>query len=155
MTATQTPKTPKVDPTRVFDQAIENFETAVKTGCKIQEQAIEQINEFAQRFGSPGDWQQRAQQAAETAVPTLQKNFDEAVAVMNQNARTGLDLLSKAMEAGQTDTPNAAQEKMRDFWEMTLKSMRENTQALVQANTRIAESWTAAARGEGQGKPGK
>ncbi len=142
MTQTHAPPT---DAAKAFEQAVETFEQAVKTGCKIQEQAVEQFTDFAERLGSPVDWQKRAQKSFDAAVPAFQKSFDEAMAVMNANAKASLDLLGKAFDTARCDSTAAAQDKMRDMWELALKSVRENTRALVQANTRIVESWTALA----------
>jgi hypothetical protein len=128
---------PPVDVTKTFEQAVESFE-----------QAVEQLTDLAERIGSPVDWQKRSQKAFDTALPTFQKNFDEAMGVMNANAKTSIELLGKALETARCENTAAGQEKMREVWELALKSVRENTHALVQANTRIVESWTALAHSQ-------
>ncbi len=142
-------KSATMDASSLFDQAVETYEAALKTGVKIQEETTRWWSQMMTDLGSPQNWQQRAQQVLNDAIPTAQKSFDESVKVMNQNAATCLDLLQKAMETGQSESMADAQNKTRQLWESSLNALRTNTQAMISANGRIMESWAALARQNG------
>jgi hypothetical protein len=111
-------------PNELFGQAIETFESAVRTGVKMQEEYT-LINE---------------------SIQMAQKNFDEAVRVMNQNTKTGLELMQRAFEARQASSTSDAQTRTREIWETALGALRNNTEAVVQANSRMLETWTELAK---------
>jgi len=125
----------------LFDQAIETFEVAVKTGAKVQEETAQWFVDLMGGLSSPQEWQKKAEAVAKQVIPATQKNLDEALKAMNENARESLDLLKKAFEAGQSESVSEAQAKMYQVWESALASTRANTQAVVQANARVIESY--------------
>jgi polyhydroxyalkanoate synthesis regulator protein len=125
----------------LFDQAMEMFETALQTGVKIQEESTRRLTEMMTRFGPPQEWQKKTQSMFNEALQTTQKNVEEAIRVMNESAKRNVDLLQKAFEAGQAENTGEAQAKARDVWEATMGAVRANAQAIVQANTRVLESW--------------
>lgn len=145
MTATAMPT---AETGEVFRQAMETFERAIKAGVKIQEESTKCFVDMFSQMPSPQQWQKRAQAMLNDAFPTAQKNLDEAIEVMNQNARSSLSLLKKAFEAGQSTSIAEAQAKTSELWEAALETVRSNAQAMVQANERFLKAWEELAHKE-------
>ena len=134
------------DVKELFEQAVETFEAAFKTSIKIQEEVSDFLTDAMGQSSSPQVWRNRAEAMTQEAFPVMRKNIDEAVHVMNLNAKTSLELLQKAFDLGQSDSIEATQTKTREMWEGWLQALRYNTQAMVQANARVMESWTNLAK---------
>jgi hypothetical protein len=129
----------------MFRQGMETFETAMKTAARIQEESARRFTELLQEMGSPAQWQKRFQSVMGEAVVMTQKNFDEAIHVMSQNAKSTLELFQKALE---TPMPQGSdtEGKYRGLWESALTTLRKNTETILQANTRVTESWADLAK---------
>jgi hypothetical protein len=78
-------------------------------------------------------------------IASSQKNMDEAVQVMNENAKTSMDLLQKAFQTRPADSTEA-QSRTLEMWETSLGFLRRNTEAMLRANTRVVETWTEMAK---------
>ena len=98
--------------------------------------------EMLNDMGSPNDWQKKVQDSMREAIPTAQKNVEEALQVMNQNTRTSLELLQKAVDTSKSESLTDAQAKATEIWTDMLTALRTNTQAMLQANSRMMESWS-------------
>jgi hypothetical protein len=141
--------------TDLFDQAMKNYEQALKTGMKLQEEAAKLFTHLANQGGSPQDWQKRVKSMTEDVVPQTQKALDEGLKVIEQTSRTSVELLRKAVAAGQQPTSlQDAQGKFLGLWEASLNAVRDTTVSMAQANTKAIESWIAYARKSGEAAPG-
>jgi hypothetical protein len=134
------------DASELFGQSMRMFETAMRTGAKVQEESARWFSGMVSNMASPQGWQKRTEEVINETISITQKNVEEALRVMNQNARTGIELLQKAFEARQADSPTDAQTKSRELWETALGALRANTEAVLQANSRWAESWAEVTR---------
>ena len=65
----------------------------------------------------------------------------EALKVIEQNSRTGVELLKKAVAASQATTIQDAQAKSVAFYEGCLNAMRDTALAVTQATSKATESW--------------
>ena len=146
MTTSATKTTAAGASTKIFEEAFETFEAALKNGVKVQEETTQWWLDRIGEVGSPQEWQKRFQTLLKDAVPTSRKNIDEAISLMNQNSKTSLELFQKACEAGQSESPSGAQDKTRQLWEASLAALRTNTQALAQANGRMLEACVSLAK---------
>lgn len=124
----------------MFHQAAKLFETAVQSGIKMQEEAVRSLGEMIDSLGSPQQWRQKTEAAAEKALGAVQQNVDEAIRMMNENAKASLDLLQKAFDAGREESSSDSQARLREMWETTIGSLRRNTEVMLQANNRVVES---------------
>lgn len=124
----------------LFGQTMETFEAAMKTGAKIQEESMNRFTELLGELGSPQNWQKRTQEAVEEGVNLTRKNFDEWLRLMNENVKMSLELLQKAAEARPSDTPVETEARKNELWEASLRALRVNTQAVLQANSRMMEA---------------
>jgi hypothetical protein len=130
----------------MFKQGLETFEAAMKAAVKIQEESTQRFTEMLQEMGSPAQWQKKFQAAMDETVMMTQKHFDEGLNIMNQNAHSVLELFQKALQMTPAQQGAEAETKYRDLWESALGTMRKNTEVILQANTRMTESWTELAK---------
>jgi len=138
----------KVQPnmSELFDQAIETFDSALRTGVRIQEEATRWWTDMLRETDTLQDLQQRAQSMMMEALPTTQKNIDQYMKLLDKTYHTSVELLNKALHATQSDSLTEAQQRIQEFWEATFTALRTNAQAMVQVNTRTMEAWAEMAR---------
>jgi hypothetical protein len=128
------------------DQAVKNYEQALRTGLKVQEDAWQSWCSLLNQPVIGADWQKcytSASEAANTAVPVIQKRLQETVELMEKNARVGSELMKKALEAGQTTGIGESQAKWMDFVKTSLDAAQTNVDAVMRINTRTLESFMA------------
>jgi hypothetical protein len=136
-------KTPQIS--ELFDDAATSFNEAVKAGAKMQEEigkwwsdALEKTNPAAP-FGVD-EWQKKSKAVVAEAIPAAQKNAEAWLKLVDQNTKRGLGLLKKAFDAPPAD-PAALRERTQELWESSLELVRDNTQAVAQANIKMLEVW--------------
>lgn len=135
--------------TQLLDAAMETWGITFRAGARIQEESARQLRKLLIHFGSPREWQEQAPTTFKDAIHIAEKNLEEATRVINENAQRNSALLQKAIESGQVEGGEDAA-KVREVWEATLSTIRENTQAVVQANTRMLASWAEWGKGLGE-----
>ena len=96
----------------MFRQGMETFEAAMKAAARIQEESARRFADMLQEMGSPMQWQKRFQTVMTESVSMTQKNLDEAVKVMNQNAKATMELFQKALRA---TAPQQGDERFEPF----------------------------------------
>jgi hypothetical protein len=129
-----------------FRQAAETFENAVKTGAAFQEDSARRFAEMLRNLGSPMDWQKKTQAGMNEAMQISQKNFGEAIRVMNHSAKSAMELFQKTLEACRDQQEGDPDAKNRELWESVLKTLRTNVEVVLQANAQMMESWSAVAK---------
>jgi hypothetical protein len=136
MTSPQTPS----DLNDLFKQAVETFQTAVRTGVKLQEESTRRFTTLLRDFGSPLEWQKNAQQMMSESIEATQKGIEESIRMVNQNAQTAMAMMQKAFETQPTN--GAPEVKPEEIWDTALGALRSNAQVVLEANSRLVESWT-------------
>jgi len=125
-----------------LNQAMSAYEAAVKAGVKIQEHTAQWWTKALGEFGAVTDFQKMSEAFASQTIPMVQKQLDETLRLMNENAKRSVDLMEKVVAAGQSQSIGEAQEKARQIWESSLDAARKNTEALVQANVKALDAWS-------------
>lgn len=125
----------------LVEEAMKNYEQALQAGLKLQQESAKCWTEFMAQTTAPADWQKRWKAAATEAIPVLQKRTEESLRLLDQGSRTSLELLKQAVEVANSDSPASAQTKLQDLWESSLQALRNNAQAVSQANAKVVESW--------------
>ena len=136
--------------TEMYEQAMKNYEQALKTGLKMQEESAKIWTGFLNQGTSPQDWQKKTKAIADDIIPQTQKAVDDGLKVIEQNSRTSVELLKKAVAAGQATSVQDAQTKLLSFWETSLNAMRDSAVAVTQANNKALENWVAYVRKSGE-----
>ena len=98
------------------------------------------------QFGPAKEWQKKTQSMFNDAIQTTQTNVEEAMRMLNESAKRNLDVWQKTLDAGQAESAGDGPAKVRDVWETAVGAVQANAQAIVQANTRILESWAELAK---------
>jgi hypothetical protein len=124
----------------LFEQATRNYEQAVKTGLKAQEESAKLWTNLCNQITGPADLQKRVKAFADEVIPQTQKNLNEYLKLVEQNSRATVELVKKAVATSQATSPQDAQSKFLALWETTLGVVRETAQSVTQANTKAVES---------------
>ena len=125
----------------LYRNALEQFESALKTGVKIQEESIKVLTSWAKEPPLMPDWTQKAQSNIMEMISAMPERFEEAMRLMNEQSKNAMDLLHKGFEAGRSTNVAEAQEKVRELWEMTLGVLRTNIHTLLKTQSQAIHKW--------------
>ncbi len=127
------------------EQSARLFENALKAGVAIQQESSKWFTDALRGVGAVR-WEADGQAAMEQAMTNVQKQIEQTVQVMSDNAKTSLDLLEKAFQIRQSESATEGEACTREMWQTALGALRKNTEATVSANARLMESWGNVAR---------
>jgi hypothetical protein len=130
----------------LFEQAMKNYEQALKTGLKLQEESARWCVGLVNQAASPQDWQKKVKALTDEVIPQTQKSIDESLKLIEKNSKVCCELLKKASLAAQSATPQEAQTKFLGFWDASFNAVRDMAQTVAQANTKALDSWFDAVR---------
>jgi len=126
------------------DKAMKNYEQAVRTGLKLQEEASHLWTNLLNQSASPQDWQNRFSGATTVAngiLPAAQKRLEEVLNLVEQNTKSSTDLFKKAADVCQTTTLPECQAKWLDLCTASVDLARSNLETVTQINSRAFDSW--------------
>lgn len=126
------------------DTAMKNYEQAMRTSLKFQEEASKWWNSMFNQTTLTQDWQKRFSSMtgmANTLMPMAQRRMEEMVNLMEKNSRTGAELMKKAVDAVQTPVVAESQAKWMEFWTSSMGAMRSNAEAVTEIGTKAIDSW--------------
>ena len=127
----------------ILDQGLKNYQQTLRTGFKVQEEAAQFWTRLLNQASSPQYLQKRITSLANDVMPATQKTMEDYWAILEQNSRASVELITKGMETAQTTNYRDGQAKVVEFCEISLKSLKVNTQAIVDLNARAVDSWMA------------
>ena len=125
------------------DQAIRNYEQALRAGLKFQEETWQSWYTLLNQSPFGPDWQKRfagLSEAANGVAVETQKQLEQTVELMEKNARLGADLMKKAVDASQTSALAESQSKWMALVKASLEAAQANVDAIMRINSRTAES---------------
>ena len=125
----------------VFDEAVETFNGAVKAGAKVQEEIGKWWSDALDKAGSGEDWQKRSKAVFAEAIPAAQKNAEEWLKLVEQNYKRSVGLFKKAWDIQPSRDPAELRAKSQELFEASLELVRDNAQAVAQANVKLMEIW--------------
>ena len=126
------------------DSAIKNYEQAVRTTLKFQEEAARCWTSMFNQGTLVQDWQERLNHLngmTHKLVPLAQQRMEEVLGLMEKNSRTGAELVKKAVDAAQTPVVSESQAKWMDFWTSSMGAVRSHTEAVAEIGTKAMDSW--------------
>ncbi len=129
------------DVSAMFEEAVKSFDTAVRSGVKIQQDLTKVWTDALAKIDPMSGIDARTQALLEEAVPTAQKSVEECLKLIDKASQTSLDLLKKAMTAGAVQSLPEAKARTQEMWEASLAALRSNAQAMVDANSRVLDAW--------------
>ena len=130
--------------TEMADKAMKNYEQALRTGLKFQEEAGKWWSTMFNQATFAQDWQKRVTDmtgVASSFMPLAQRRMEEVISLMEKNSKTGSELMKKAVEAAQAPAVAESQAKWLDFWSSSLGAVRSNTEAVSQISSKAIDSW--------------
>lgn len=134
------------DVMQVLDSALGAFGDALKAGVKAQEEMTKWWTGAAENVNPLADWQKRSRRIFDEGVPAAQKQLEDWMKVVEQNYRRSIDLLKKAVESDQNGMLDGFRDRLRTLWEESVGVVRENAEAMAQANIRLMEAWNELVR---------
>jgi hypothetical protein len=129
------------------DQVMKNYEQALRSGLKVQEEIWQSWCAILNQSPLGSEWPKRffgASGGGNGIVPAAQKRMEEAVALMEKNAKLGADLFKKAVDASQAPGLAESQSKWMDFMKASLEAGRMNVEATVEIASRTMGSFLSA-----------
>ena len=126
------------------DTAMKNYEQAIRTTLKLQEEAARCWSSMLNQTSLLQDWQKKVDNfsgIANKIVPLAQQRMEEVISLMEKNSRTGAELMKKAVDAAQTPVLSESQAKWMEFWTSSMGAMRTNTEAFAEIGTKAVDSW--------------
>ncbi len=136
------------DPTSTFsemaDSALKNYEQAVRTGLKLQEEAGKWWTSMFNQTAFGQDWQKQwtnLSGMANSLLPLTQRRVEEVMGLMEKNSRQGAELVKKAVDAAQSPALAERQTKWMEFWTASMGVVRSNTEAVSEISTKAIDGW--------------
>lgn len=139
--------------TEMADTAMKNYEHAMRTSLKFQEETGRLWTSVLNQANLAQDWQKRLSSMAGMAnnlVPLAQHRMQDMLHLMEKNGRTGAELMKKAVDAAQTPVLSESQAKWLEFWTSSLGAVRSNTEAVTEISNRAIDSWIEFVRKNGE-----
>ena len=133
----------KIPASDMLDEGLKNYEQALRSGLKLQEEAGKAWIKMLNQAASPQDCQKQMAAIASEMIPATRKSLEDCLELIEQNSRTSVDLVKKGLEAAQTTSFAESHAKVSDFCESSLKSLKANAQSIVDLNTKAMDSWFA------------
>jgi hypothetical protein len=134
-------KTVETNFTGIFDQASQAFGDTFRAAVKMQEDIGKWWADALDQAGPAQEWQRRSRAILNDAIPAAQKNAEEWLKVVDENYTRSVELLKEAFASDGVSDPADLQAKVKQLWEESLGVLKENTQALAQANVKMMELW--------------
>ena len=126
------------------EQVAKNYEQALRSGLKMQQEAGEMWTTWMTQSAPPSDWQKRFPKFTNLVneyVPAARERMEEVAQLMERNTRTGNELLKKAADAARTPTIADSQAKWMDFWTSSLEATRAAGETMAQISSRAIDTW--------------
>jgi hypothetical protein len=141
------------NPQELLDQATKTYFGAIKKGLKTQEDLATRWLDLCGKTEGGEYVPAVFQHAIKEAIPVVEKQTDEALKMVENGTRRGLDLLAEAFESGRIATPGDTELKMEKLWENSLGAMRETAEVIVRTNTQMLEAWTGVLKKTSEAAP--
>jgi hypothetical protein len=128
----------------IADKALKNYEQALHTSLKLQEEAGRWWSSMLNQTAFAQDWQKRVNNVTGITtnfIPLAQRRMEEVIDLMEKNSRTSAELMKKAVDAAQTPAIAESQAKWLDFWTSSMGALRSNTVAVSEISSKSIESW--------------
>jgi hypothetical protein len=126
------------------DQARRNYQHALRTGQKFQEEAGQWWTRMFNQTATTTDWQKQVANLTSMAsrvMPLAQRRMEDAMELMERNSRASADLIKKAVDAAQTPSLPECQAKWMDFWASSMRALQSNVEAATEMGTKTIDSW--------------
>jgi hypothetical protein len=125
------------------DLAMKNYQQALKTGLKLQEEAGRVCSSMFNQTASTVDYQKQFTQMTGVVngmFSSAQKRSEEIFDLLEKTSRTSVDLAKKAFDAAYVPAIAEGQSKWLDIYKASLDTARQNAEAVTQISSRAFDS---------------
>ncbi len=129
---------------QMADHARKNYEQAVRTGQRFQEELGQWWTRMLSQTAMNTDWQKHVANWTKItagALPLAQRRMEEVMDLMGKNSHAGAELMRKAIEAAQTPVVAESQNKWMEFWTSSMRAVQSNVEAMTDISTKAIDSW--------------
>ena len=141
MSATETKKAASETFAQVFHDAMRNYEEALKSGIKLQEESVNLWKDLLTKLGSPEELQAKLESMTADTFPKARERMEEFLETFNRTSKQTIDLFGKTMAIYQATSVTDAQRRMQDLIESSLAALRVNVHSALNTNAKIIASW--------------
>ena len=118
-----------------------NYEEALKSGIKLQEESVNLWKDLLTKLGSPEELQAKLEAMRAEAFPKARERMEEWVETFNRTSKQTIDLFGKTLSVYQATSVTDAQRRVQDLVESSLAALRANVQSALNTNAKIIASW--------------
>ena len=126
----------------VLRESMDNYEKALKTGIKLQEETMNVWKDVLQKLGSPEQLQAKLKECTADLFPTARKQMEEIVATLSRTSDQVLSLSEKTVSVCKAPTLQEAQHGLQDLAESYFAAARENLKIAFDVNTQVIGYWS-------------
>jgi len=126
------------------DKTMKNYETTLRTGLKLQEEAIKAWSNLYNQGTAAQEYQKifaNYNKLANSVLPIAQRRMESVIELVEKNTRTGTELVRKAVEAAQSPISGNGQNKWTELWTASMAAFRSNAEAVAEINAKTIDSW--------------
>ena len=132
---------PSVNIEEVLRESIDNYEKALKSGIKFQEDTINRWKEVLTKLQSPEEFRAKLEELSAEVVPAARKQLEETVATLSRTGEQVLSLSEKAVSVYKSPTLEEAKSRFQDLTGSYFAAARENLKIAFDANARVLGYW--------------
>lgn len=126
------------------DMSMRNYQRALRTGQKFQKESTRQLGKVMNQPPPIPDWQKGFSSLAVMAtrlIPMAHQRIEAIAGLIEKNNRNLAELVWKAIEAAQAPVPAESQAKWIEVWTFSLRTFRNNLEAITEINNRSIDSY--------------
>src|SRR6516162_4679590 len=101
MSVTEAKKAASETFAQVFHDAMRNYEEALKSGIKLQEESVNLWKDLLTKLGSPEELQAKLEAMRAEAFPKARERMEEWVETFNRTSKQTIDLFGKTLSVYQ------------------------------------------------------
>ena len=125
----------------LFNQPLRNYDLALHTGLKAQEDAINGLWECVSQAPAPHDRQRHSRATNYRQLAFLaQRRIEESLQLVEQNGLSSLTALKRSFKHASIKDRSVTQTKMQEL-EASLQALLANAQAVTQMSGKVVEFW--------------
>jgi histone H3/H4 len=133
---------PSVNIEEILRESVDNYEKALRSGIKFQEDAINRWKDVLPKLGSPEELKAKLEEISAEVVPAARKQLEEAVGTLSRTSDQVLSLSEKTVSVYKAPTLEEAKSRLQDLTESYFAAARENLKIAFDANARVTGYWS-------------
>jgi len=132
----------KLNIEEILRDSFGNYEKALESGIKLQEDTINRWKDVLGKLGSMEELQAKLEELSAEVVPTARKQLEEVVATLSRTSDQVISLSEKTVSVYKAPTLPEAQSRLKDLTESYFTIARENLKIALDANARVIGCWS-------------